>query len=81
MQKLLTQRKFLSHTENKTDQNKKDFMILFTASDRFMADFPSDQNKKDTWEAYSTLHDSFAEQLSYESSQRRNSDFWQLNYI
>ena len=58
MQKLLTQRKFLSHTENKTDQNKKD-----------------------TWAAYSTLHDSFAEQLSYESSQRRNSDFWQLNYI
>ena len=58
MQKLLTQRKVLSHTENKTDQNKKD-----------------------TWEAYSTLHDSFAEQLSYESSQRRNSDFWQLNYI
>lgn len=58
MQKNFTQRKFLSHTENK-----------------------SDKMKKDTWEAYSILHDSFAEQLSYESSLRRNPDFWQLNYI
>ena len=58
MQKLLTQRKFLSLAENKTDKSKED-----------------------TWKEYSTLHDSFAEQLSYEKGQRRNSDFWQLNYI
>lgn len=58
MQKLLTQRKFLSLTENKTDKSKED-----------------------TWKEYSSFHDSFAEQLSYEKSQRRNSDFWQLNYI
>lgn len=58
MQKLLTQRKFLSRTENKNDKSKED-----------------------TWKEYSTLHDAFAEQLSYEKSHRRNSDFWQLNYI
>lgn len=58
MQKLLTQRKFLSHTEIKADKNIED-----------------------TWNEYSTLHDAFAEQLSYENGLRRNSDFWQLNYI
>lgn len=58
MQKLLTQRKFLSHT---ADKNNK--------------------SSEDTWKEYSTLHDAFSEQLSYEKSQRRNSDFWQLNYI
>ena len=40
-----------------------------------------DTDEKECWEEYSTLHDSFAEQLSYEKGQRRNSDFWQLNYI
>lgn len=36
---------------------------------------------EETWKKYSTFHDSFAELLSYESSRKTNSDFWQLNYI
>lgn len=36
---------------------------------------------KECWEDYSTLHDSFTEQLSYERSRNGNFDFWQLNYI
>lgn len=38
-------------------------------------------SKEDCWDEYSTLHDSFTEQLSYERGRNTNFDFWQLNYI
>lgn len=33
------------------------------------------------WEEYSSLHDSFTEQLAYENSRKIRSDIWHLNYI
>ncbi len=45
---------------------------------------PSKEHSKsleETWEEYSSFHDSFAELLSYENSRKINSDFWELNYI
>ncbi len=39
------------------------------------------QDAEETWNKYSTFHDSFAELLSYENSRIINYDFWQLNYI
>lgn len=38
-------------------------------------------SKKDCWDEYSALHDSFAELLSYERGRNINFDFWRLNYI
>lgn len=37
--------------------------------------------KPQFWEEYSSFHDSFAEQLAYEGSLKKRSDFWHLNCI
>lgn len=37
--------------------------------------------KANLWEEYSSFHDSFAEQLAYESSRKSHSDIWHLHYI
>lgn len=35
----------------------------------------------DNWMKYSTLHDSFLEELSYQNKKFFNADIWLLNYI
>lgn len=41
----------------------------------------SKDSREDCWEEYSSLHDSFTEQLSYERGRKTNFDFWKLNYV